>query len=172
MQKLTISVFRWLDTSFIRWFTVVAYAYFFLIIFVEVTMRYLFSISTTWGEMTARYSFVYFTYIAAAEAFRHDSHIRIDLVPRMLSPRGRMVLETYIDLLCVGVALCVIYYSYQVLIVQVNAGFMMHALPLNLAFAQAALPLGWVLMLIRLAERMRRRFSGSDLTAGPMTGGS
>ncbi len=150
---------HWLDTSFVRWFTILTYAYFFLIIFSEVVGRYVFSSSTTWGEMTARYAFVYFAYFAAAEAFRQDAHIRIDLVPLALSGRWRRVLESYIDILCVAVAVTVIYYSYQVLIVQVNAGFKMHALPINLAFAQAALPLGWGLMIIRIVERFKRRYA-------------
>ena len=162
--------FHWLDTSFVRWFTILTYAYFFLIIFSEVVRRYAFNESTTWGEMTARYAFVYFAYIAAAEAFRQEAHIRIDVLPQALSERMGRLLETYIDLLCVAVALTVIYYSYLVLVVQVNAGFTMHALPINLAFAQAALPLGWGLMIIRIIQRLRKRYGSpiaSDNPANP-----
>lgn len=149
---------RFLDGPCVKWFVILTYGYFFAIILSEVVMRYVFSFSTTWGEMTARYAFVYFAYIAAAEAFRHDEHIRIDFVPSALGPNGRLILETYIDLLCIVVSVCAIWYSLQVMDIQLMAEIRMHALPLNLAFAEAALPLGWSLMVIRILQRARRRF--------------
>lgn len=36
--------------SLVEWIIVGSYAYFFLIIFLEVVMRYFFSYSTTWGR--------------------------------------------------------------------------------------------------------------------------
>lgn len=149
---------RFLDGPAISTFVVLAYAYFFLIILSEVFSRYFLSHSTTWGEMTARYAFVYFAYFAAAEAFRHDEHIRIDLIPQRLGRRGRMFLETYIDLLCVAIACAVIWYSLELMSIQRMANIRMHSLPVNLSWAQAALPLGWGLMLIRIAQRAHRRW--------------
>jgi TRAP-type C4-dicarboxylate transport system permease small subunit len=158
---------RFLDGSLVRHIVIAVYAYFFLIILSEVVQRYFFAHSTTWGEMTARYAFVYFAYLAMAEAFRHDEHIRIDLIPNRLGPLGRKVMETYIDLLCVFIAAIVIWYSIQLMQVQQMANIRMHALPLNMSWAQAALPLGWGLMIIRIAQRLVRRFKhqfNSDLT--------
>lgn len=157
--NILVRALRFLDGPCVKWFVILTYGYFFAIIVSEVTMRYVFSFSTTWGEMTARYAFVYFAYIAAAEAFRHDEHIRIDFVPGVLGPKGRMLLETYIDVLCILVSACVIWYSFQVMEVQLVADIRMHALPLNLAFAEAALPLGWGLMVVRILQRAGRRFA-------------
>jgi len=148
---------KFLDGSFVKWTVVAFYAYFLLIILSEVIGRYFFSHSTTWGEMTARYAFVYFSYIAAAEAFRHDEHIRIDFVPKRLSPRLRSYLESYIDLWCVVISVLVIWHSIDLILIQRMADIRMHALPLNLAWAVAALPIGWGLMLIRIAQRWYRR---------------
>ncbi len=150
--------FRFLNGPLVKILIVSAYAYFFLIIFLEVCMRYFFSHSTTWGEMTARYAFVYFAYVAAAEAFRLDEHIRIDVIPKRLGHTGRKVLETYIDLLCIVISVAVIWYSIELMAIQQVANIRMHALPLNLSWAQAALPLGWGLMIIRIFQRIQRRF--------------
>ena len=154
-------LFRFLDGPFIKIFVVLAYAYFFLIILAEVFMRHFLSHSTNWGEMTARYAFVYFAYFAAAEAFRHNEHIKIDLIPNRLGVKGRAILDTYSDILCILVSIAVIYYSWQMMSIQQMANIRMHALPLNLSWAQAALPLGWGLMIIRIMQRMRRRYGGS-----------
>ena len=51
-----------------RWLITLFYGYFCLIIVVEVVRRYVFGSSSNWGEMSARYAFVYLVYIAAAEA--------------------------------------------------------------------------------------------------------
>jgi TRAP-type C4-dicarboxylate transport system permease small subunit len=149
---------RFLDGPCVQIVVVLAYAYFFLIILSEVFMRYFFHHSTNWGEMTARYAFVYFAYLAAAEAFRHDEHIRIDLLPNKLGESGRKALETYGDFLCILISIAVIYYSIDLMEIQQGANIRMHALPLNMSWAQFALPLGWGLMIIRIMQRVQRRF--------------
>ena len=167
MNSKLWNVLRFLDGPFIRWFIILAYAYFFVIIISEVAMRYFFAHSTTWGEMTARYAFVYFAYFATAEAFRHDEHIRIDLIPNRLKPNARKILETYIDLLCVAISIAVIWYSIQLMQIQQMANIRMHALPLNLSWVQLALPLGWGLMIIRIGQRLGRRFAPDQFAPLP-----
>ena len=124
---------RFIDGPLVKIVVFSAYAYFFLIILSEVFMRYFFAHSTNWGEMTARYAFVYFAYIAAAEAFRYDEHIRIDLLPNKMGATGRKVLETYSDFLCVLISIAVIYYSLQLMEIQQRAYIRMHALPVNMS---------------------------------------
>ena len=146
------TVKRFLDGRLIRLFIVIAYSYFCIIIVTEVVRRYIFGDSSAWGEMTARYSFVYMTYMAAAEAIRHKKHIRVDLIDRIASTHAVKLFKIYADLMTAVLAILIIYYSILLMKIQISVGIVMTAADLNMAFAQAALPLGWALILIRLAQ--------------------
>jgi len=143
---------RVIDGRWIRLFIAMSYAYFCIIIMTEVVRRYVFGDSSAWGEMTARYAFVYMTYIAAAEAVRQKKHIRVDLLDRLAPPGIVKLLKIYSDLLITALALIVIYFSISLISIQIEVGIVMTAADVNMAFAQAALPLGWALILIRLVQ--------------------
>lgn len=164
------ALLRFFDSKVVKWFIVGTYAYFCVIILVEVIRRYLFGASSPWGEMTARYAFVYLTYVAAAEGIRQGRHIRIDLVPNRLGPRGRRWLELYIDALTVILAVTIIYYSLELMQIQWSAGIVMTAADVNMAFAQAALPLGWLLIIVRIAQNWVDRARGVPPPEAQMTG--
>jgi len=136
----------------VKWFVIGTYSYFCLIILVEVIRRYVFGASSPWGEMTARYAFVYLTYVAAAEAIRHRRHIRIDIVPALLPAWAGRWLRRYIDALILVLAAIVIHYSLELIHLQWTVGIVMTAADVNMAFAQAALPLGWTLIVIRVVQ--------------------
>lgn len=146
------ALLRHFDEKIVKWFVIGTYSYFCLIILVEVIRRYAFGASSPWGEMTARYAFVYLTYVAAAEAVRHRRHIRIDIVPALLPPRMGVWLQRYIDALVLTLAAVVIYYSLELIHLQWTVGIVMTAADVNMAFAQAALPLGWTLIAIRVIQ--------------------
>ena len=113
------------------WFVRIAYSYLSLIILLEVVRRYVFSASSPWGEMTARYAFVYLSYIAAAEAIRLRKHIRITLIIDRFSRQVRRYFDLYIDLLTTGLALVVIYYSLQVINFQWSVNIVMESANVN-----------------------------------------
>ena len=144
------------DQRLERWLIAVLYAYFCLIIVIEVARRYVFGASSTWGEMTARYAFVYLVYIAAAEVVKTNDHIRIDIVPRLLKPRGRLLLYFYFDLIYIVFAVLVIYYSIGAMGISIATDTLMTGFDVNMAFAQAALPIGWGLLAYRVVQRLMR----------------
>lgn len=143
---------KFFDGKWVRAFIVLTYSYFCLIILIEVIRRYAFGDSSAWGEMTARYAFVYMTYAAAAEGIRQRKHIRVDLIDKIIKPKSLTLLNIYYDILVTIVAVLVIYYSLKLINVQLTFGIVMTAADINMAFAQAALPLGWALMLIRIIQ--------------------
>ena len=143
---------KFFDGKWVRAFIVLTYSYFCLIILIEVIRRYAFGDSSAWGEMTARYAFVYMTYAAAAEGIRQKKHIRVDLIDKIIKPKSMTLLNIYYDILVTIVAILVIYYSLKLINVQLTFGIVMTAADINMAFAQAALPLGWVLILIRITQ--------------------
>ena len=143
---------KFFDGKWVRAFIVLTYSYFCLIILIEVIRRYAFGDSSAWGEMTARYAFVYMTYAAAAEGIRQKKHIRVDLIDKIIKPKSMTLLNIYYDILVTIVAILVIYYSLKLINVQLTFGIVMTAADINMAFAQSALPLGWTLMLIRITQ--------------------
>ena len=143
---------KFFDGKWVRAFIVLTYSYFCLIILIEVIRRYAFGDSSAWGEMTARYAFVYMTYAAAAEGIRQKKHIRVDLIDKIMKPKSMTLLNIYYDILVTIVAILVIYYSLKLINVQLTFGIVMTAADINMAFAQAALPLGWTLILIRITQ--------------------
>ena len=143
---------KFFDGKWVRAFIVLTYSYFCLIILIEVIRRYAFGDSSAWGEMTARYAFVYMTYAAAAEGIRQKKHIRVDLIDKIIKPKSMILLNIYYDILVTIVAILVIYYSLKLINVQLTFGIVMTAADINMAFAQAALPLGWTLILIRITQ--------------------
>lgn len=145
-----------IDNNIEKWLIGITYSYFCLIILVEVVRRHVFDATSVWGEMTARYAFVYLVYIAVAEVARTRDHIRIDIVPRMLSPRGRLFLYLYFDVLYLILACLVVWYSVQVMKLQLDTETLMTGFDVNMAFAQAALPLGWGLLIYRVLQRFAR----------------
>ena len=102
---------KFFDGKWVRAFIVLTYSYFCLIILIEVIRRYAFGDSSAWGEMTARYAFVYMTYAAAAEGIRQKKHIRVDLIDKIIKPKSMTLLNIYYDILVTIVAILVIYYS-------------------------------------------------------------
>ena len=136
----------------VSWFIIGTFSYFTAIILIEVVRRYVFGASSPWGEMTARYAFVYLTCVAASEGVRYSKHIRIDLVPNMLSGIPAKALQVYTDGLILLLAGCVVFYSIELVHLQWSVGIMMPAADVNMAFAQAALPFGWTLIAVRVIQ--------------------
>jgi C4-dicarboxylate transporter, DctQ subunit len=160
-----------IDERIEKWLIAVTYSYFCLIILFEVLRRYLFGATSAWGEMTARYAFVFLVYVAVAEVARTRDHIRIDLVPRMLGPRGRLWLYLYFDCLYLILAALVVWYSLQVMGLQLETKTLMTGFDVNMAFAYAALPLGWGLLIYRVSQRFVRTLHAYSVRGDVPLGG-
>jgi TRAP-type C4-dicarboxylate transport system permease small subunit len=165
------SLWSRIDEQLEYWLITFFYAYFCLIILFEVIRRYIFGSSSEWGEMTARYAFVYLVYIAAAQVAKSNDHIRIDLVPRLLGPLGRLALYIYFDVLYLVLSGLVIYYSLGVVQLSIATDTLMTGFDLNMAFAQAALPLGWALLAYRVIQRFLRTLSNYKQSGEVPVGG-
>jgi TRAP-type C4-dicarboxylate transport system permease small subunit len=162
---------RRIDANLERVLVVALYGYFCLIILIEVARRHLFGASSQWGEMTARYAFVYLVYIAAAEVMKTGDHIRIDIVPRLLPPRLRLALHCYFDVLCLALAALIVWFSIEVLQLSVQNNVLMTGFDANMALAQAALPLGWLLLSYRVMQRFARTYTTYRNTGDVPLGG-
>ena len=125
-----------------------------MVIFVEVVRRFVFDYSSIWGEETARYAFVYLVWIAAAAAVRDRAHIRIDVLLTILPKRLRSALFLLGDLLMGIFAIFVFYFSIEFFLNSITFNSVIEGLRVSRAWILFAIPFGFALVILRIAQSM------------------
>lgn len=111
----------------------------------QVVMRYVFSAPWAWSEELARYSMVWLAMLGAALASRHAQHVAIlDLLP--LSDRGRRILFVVTTLISLALFAFLFWQSWN--IAERVGRQTMAALRISMSYAYAALPVGFMLMIL------------------------
>ena len=111
-----------------------------------------------------RYAFIYLVWIGGAAAVRERAHIRIDVIYEFVSPRIKALLYLFGDLVMLVVALFALYWSWESVAVSLKYGSVSHGLRLPLTWFLSAVPIGFLLLLYRLQQSIRRDLS--DLRHG------
>jgi TRAP-type C4-dicarboxylate transport system permease small subunit len=157
-------VLRAINRNGERWLLLWLYAFIVMAIFIEVVRRFGLLYSSVWGEETARYAFIYLVWIGASAAVRERAHIRIDVIMHYLPPRGVALFYLFGDLLTAGLACLAVYWSMDSVLVSLKFGNVTDGLRIVRAWFLIAVPLGFTVMLIRLAQSIARDVA--DLRAG------
>lgn len=79
----------------------------------QVVMRYVFHAPFFWGDELARYSYVWMAFIAGALVTGRRTHVRIDLLGKILPPRGLVALECFANLVVAGTCLALVVFSFD-----------------------------------------------------------
>jgi len=120
-----------------------------LIVAVQVMLRYFFSTGLMWGEEAIRLSFVWLVCLGIARAFRHGTHVSVELVVRRLPQRLRAFASLVNSLLCLTV-MCVVIYS-GLLMTTRNWDLMHITLPIPLGVLYLGFPVAGVLSIRPIA---------------------
>ncbi|WP_227369232.1 TRAP transporter small permease subunit [Halomonas sp. M20] len=90
----------------LRWSSMAVLAFMMLTVCYDATMRYVFTAPTSWSLEINSFLIVYLAVIAAAEAQRHDAHIRITFFQNKLPTRFQALIAIATGLL--GALFCAI----------------------------------------------------------------
>lgn len=90
----------------LRWTSMAVLVFMMVSICYDAIMRYAFASPTSWSLEINSFLLVYLAVIGAAEAQRHDAHIRISFFKDKLPPRSRATIDIATGLL--GVTFCAI----------------------------------------------------------------
>lgn len=103
---MTFFVMRGWDglMAVLRWSSIAVLAFMMLTIFYDTLMRYAFSAPTSWSLEVNSFLLVYMAVVSAAEAQRHNAHIRITFFRNKLPIRFQALLGIAASLL--GVLFC------------------------------------------------------------------
>jgi len=160
------SVMFWnrLDDNAERWLLLLFYGMIVATIVVEVVRRFVLSYSSIWGEEIARYAFIYLAWVGASAAVKDRAHIRIDVLLHYLSNRAKAAVYLFGDLCMLAIAVLALYTAIESLGISLRFGSVTHGLRISLAWFLAAVPLGFSLMIYRLAQSIWRDVA--DLRSG------
>lgn len=162
---------KWLDQHIEFWLSSALYAYLAGIIVVEVFRRYVLDAASTWGEETAVYAFIWMSYIAAAKSVRTRSHLSIGALRDRMPRVGQFCAYLVSDVCFFALAVIVVYYSLPPVWANLEYDHRMLGTDLPMAIATAAVPIGWMLIAVRVVQRfvsLVRRFGEGKPLADPI----
>ena len=148
-----------------RWALILALAAMSLLIFANVLLRYLTNNSIIWAEELARYLMIWMTFLGAGLVLRFGGHVAIDNIHRALPTRLARLLRVLLCLLLIAFFVAMIWQS--IVYMQRMSFQTMPAMGFSFAYAYAAFPIGFGLLLVHLLLVMRSyvlhyRFMESD----------
>ncbi len=155
---------RVLDRNAERWALLVFYVMLVATMFIEVIRREVFSYSSIWGEEIVRYSFIYLAWIGAASAVKERGHIRIDVLMQYVGRRMKAWLYVFGDIVMFAVALVAVYWSFETALVSWTFGSVSHGLRVSMVWFLMAVPIGFALVMFRLAQSFLRDIA--DIRSG------
>jgi len=157
-------ILKEIDQNGERYLLLPLYAMIVSTIFVEVVRRSLLSYSSIWAEEVARYAFIYIAWIGASSAIKERAHIRIDVILNLLSQRMKSIVFIFGDIITLILAVLAIWMSMESVLNSIHFGSVTHGLRISQAWFLAAVPLGFLMMIFRLLQSIRRDWS--DLKSG------
>jgi TRAP-type C4-dicarboxylate transport system permease small subunit len=73
-----------------------------VLVFYQIIMRYIFNMAPSWSEETARYCFIWLSFIGAGMGLRDRIHIGVDAVVNLLPLQGKRAAAFVVDaIICV-----------------------------------------------------------------------
>ncbi|AOV07444.1 hypothetical protein BI350_07760 [Sporosarcina ureilytica] len=137
-----------------------------LLIFSQALFRYFFGSGLIWGEELARYIHVAQIWLGGSLAIKKGGHIRVTFFRDLFNTQGRK----FIDLIAT-----LLFFTFMVFIAVKGTEFILHligtgqkapSMGILMAIPYTVVPLGGLLMAIRLVQQFRMIWKGKLLDAG------
>ena len=164
------SLLKALDRDGERWAMLVFYAFCCIVIVQEVVRRYVLNYSSAWGEEAARYAFIYLGWIGAAYAVRERAHIRFDILLQRRGPRGKALVFIVSEIATIVFACIVLYWSLHTIRQLLQFDGLAPVLQVNKAWFEAAVPIGFALVIYRSLQGLWRDLGDLRVGREPFAG--
>jgi C4-dicarboxylate transporter, DctQ subunit len=148
-----------LDMNAERWLMLIAYAFCCFAIVQEVLRRFVLNYSSAWAEETARYAFIYLGWVGAAYAVKARAHIRFDIMLQYLPKKLHSYFYIFGELATLIFAFVALYYCTHTMQQLIQFEAATPVLRINKAWFEAAVFLGFALIVVRCIQAMANDIS-------------
>jgi TRAP-type C4-dicarboxylate transport system permease small subunit len=125
-----------------------------LIVLVNVIARYVFNLSLAWVNEIGEFVFLWLTFLGGARALQLGAHLSITEMMDAAGPRLRRLLGWLADAAAAGVLVTLLVYGWSLSAQMMQQTLSVTYIPMGLAYA--AMPVGSILGLIFIAQRVVR----------------
>lgn len=151
-----MKILRWIDKNFEETLITVFMGWFTFACIWQVFARFVLKTSVSWTEETAKYSFIWMTFVGAAVASKKDLHVRVDILEHLFGGPFKKALG--IGCKCIFLAFAVIAAGVGV---QVCRGLLAQpqkspVMGISMVYVYAALPVGMGLTSLRQLQNIVR----------------
>lgn len=142
---------RWLD-RLEEWIVMLMLAAMTLVTFVQVVLRYVFNSGFTWALELTTIFFALMIFVGISYGVRVGAHIGIDAIVKLMPDGLRRAVSTFIVLLCLVYAGIILLGSWDYVTKMKEVGIELEDLPIPLWIVRSIMPLGYVLLTVRLLQ--------------------
>ncbi|MCO1661123.1 TRAP transporter small permease [Pseudonocardia humida] len=127
-----------------------------------VLLRYFFGIFLFWSEEAIIYLVIYSTFLGAVITLRHGEHVNVDIFRAFLRERGKRAVGVLAAAITVVYLAAVGVFAWLLLFEPFSTSTTTPSLKLPLWVVEAAVPIGFTLMLLRALEILVRTARGIE----------
>src|SRR5699024_1649293 len=117
---------------------------------IEIFMRYVLSGSLGWSEEISRYLFIWFVYISMSYAITEDTHIRVEVLFRIVPESVKFLFKQIGVVLWIAFSIAFGYFSIEYVISMFDTGAVSGASQIPLWIISIGIPMGFILSIYRL----------------------
>ena len=155
---------RLLDDNIERYLMLACYVFCCAVIIQDVARRFIINYSAAWSQETAQYAFIYLGWIGAAYAVKERAHIRFDILQNKLPEKLHGYIFIAGEIATIIFAIIALRYSMHTISVLWQFGGATPVLRVSKIWAEAAVPIGFALIILRSVQSMLRDIA--DMRAG------
>ena len=155
---------RLLDDNIERYLMLACYVFCCAVIIQDVARRFIINYSAAWSQETAQYAFIYLGWIGAAYAVKERAHIRFDILQNKLPEKLHGYIFIAGEIATIIFAIIALRYSMHTIGVLWQFGGATPVLRVSKIWAEAAVPIGFALIILRSVQSMLRDIA--DMRAG------
>lgn len=155
-----MNILKKLDRHFEEYFVIGAFSMMIIFVSLQVFFRYVLNSSLIWSEELTRYLFIWQIFFGASLSIRDDSHLKVDII-YMVLPKYTKAIKIISYSLFLAFSIVVFWRGLQlvqsILFVKKQ---LTPTLGIPMGIVYSILPLGTLLMSIRLVQRIVKTFKG------------
>jgi TRAP-type C4-dicarboxylate transport system permease small subunit len=153
-------VLKFIDEHVEEIFIAVMMGYFVIATILQVLFRFVLRIPASWTEETAKYTFIWMTFVGSSLGAKNFGHIRVDMLENALKGPSKLALNLFCQVMFLLFAVILTVVGINMLISLSTRPQISAALKIPMQWVYAALPVGMGLASMRIIRNLVKQISG------------